>query len=1009
MPENNRIRLKKRLQQYAERITAFDSVNNRDLNHTEKWGLGSILGYLTGLIDGYGPYDRTGNFKAGVPEPPKKLKEKDLVLLSQVYAQVRMSVDRLNTRISQQYVAAPNSSAGRRLKARLRLEYRQNAKLYAMLTKDYAAMEKALMNTREKGREYTIHDIFEMSRVRSGYSVKKDSIKSTASGALSQRIPLTLTYMEGGHRKEQQGFFTRDIKTKEVIPTPEDVQKILGRYKSMKFLNERYVGNLLDYLREQNKDFFTEIRQRPGNVIFGNWEEARQKLAGFHSPDHNIDLFEKINSPEKLSMLVDILHRYCEINNVYNIHHDMGINLQGRINRRNSAMTQVANYLGCPNLLASSENVKLKIRGETVRGTFMKNAEGHDVRDKSADSPFLKTNIYSMDSLNLKKQIADLQVIDFICGNPDRHGGNVFYQFEKQEDGTTKLAGIQGIDNDLSFGTISLKDKRMSAVLIKDMSVITSDMANRVLDLNKDKLRQLLYGYELTEKELDAAAGRLKNLQDTIVRDAEEYARGYGECQLIPGKIKIVDDHELDLMPIQELCVGDDKNKNLFLKVYSNVSNGLISIESNKKSLENVYNKAAYEFVLGDNSEMQNLTSQLTADKVWHQNEQNRYNVITARMTALMERMASFTGPAKTENNQICQEFQNMVQEMRDIREEVDQYILYKDGKNEKWRRSADVNDPNHKQSLEERRYRHAVECRLLLDKKIRQFEKLDEPLREYREYLPKINGLRRAYRINKDKQEQAYIDDPKRFRLRETKVQSHQKRLTRILMDRLDEMRAEDDPDDPDEQEYQKKCWIREYGFGINSIEDEAKREELKNLLKNHDNTLVLEDDTTALKRALALDMIENRPGPHSPDPLGEADALIKTDYYNAFFNGVKNELISENARTSTRVVTPSYQDVQKYLTRLEGFRSLEQELQGVGHDRPANSNADSMNASLDSEGSGFNSDVSKNVSKNESKSGSKSGSKKEDPKSVGTSKSVSSSSGGKNVKKTVKNAFRK
>ena len=42
----------------------------------------------------------------------------------------------------------------------------------------------------------------------------------------------------------------------------------------------------------------------------------------------------------------------------------------------------------------------------------------------------------------------------------------------------------------------------------------------------------------------------------------------------------------------------------------------------------------------------------------------------------------------------------------------------------------------------------------------------------------------------------------------------------------------------------------------------------------------MVFEDDETALKRALALYMIVNRPGNKSKDPIGEADALIKTDF---------------------------------------------------------------------------------------------------------------------------------
>ena len=51
-------------------------------------------------------------------------------------------------------------------------------------------------------------------------------------------------------------------------------------------------------------------------------------------------------------------------------------------------------------------------------------------------------------------------------------------------------------------------------------------MANRVLDMNEAKLRALLYGYELTEKELEAAAGRLNE-------GRSEERRYIEECQFV--------------------------------------------------------------------------------------------------------------------------------------------------------------------------------------------------------------------------------------------------------------------------------------------------------------------------------------------------------------------------------------------------------------------------------------------------------------------------------------------
>ncbi len=52
------------------------------------------------------------------------------------------------------------------------------------------------------------------------------------------------------------------------------------------------------------------------------------------------------------------------------------------------------------------------------------------------------------------QDIANLQVLDYLCGNYDRHYANMFYQFDRNG----KLIGVQGIDNDGAFGVIAKKE-----------------------------------------------------------------------------------------------------------------------------------------------------------------------------------------------------------------------------------------------------------------------------------------------------------------------------------------------------------------------------------------------------------------------------------------------------------------------------------------------------------------------------------------------------------------------
>lgn len=63
-------------------------------------------------------------------------------------------------------------------------------------------------------------------------------------------------------------------------------------------------------------------------------------------------------------------------------------------------------------------------------------------------------------SANAARQLMDSQVMDFISGNVDRHVKNFLYRFEKDEStGELILNGFDNIDNDMSFGTMSKKER----------------------------------------------------------------------------------------------------------------------------------------------------------------------------------------------------------------------------------------------------------------------------------------------------------------------------------------------------------------------------------------------------------------------------------------------------------------------------------------------------------------------------------------------------------------------
>ena len=159
----------------------------------------------------------------------------------------------------------------------------------------------------------------------------------------------------------------------------------------------------------------------------------------------------------------------------------------------------------------------------------------------------VKKNILEEDldkSSSLKRDIADLQVHDFIVGNPDRHMKNITYRFD--ENG--KICGLMGIDNDTCFGENYIaNNSSLRSVSPDQMGIITANTAKKILALDENTLRNSLYGFDLTVKEVDGAIERLKIMKDVIKTSVKYYDNNkIPDGKLIPGVPRIVEEKDLD-------------------------------------------------------------------------------------------------------------------------------------------------------------------------------------------------------------------------------------------------------------------------------------------------------------------------------------------------------------------------------------------------------------------------------------------------------------------------------
>ncbi len=250
-----------------------------------------------------------------------------------------------------------------------------------------------------------------------------------------------------------------------------------------------------------------------------------------------------------------------------------------RLDNRNAAMSAAADLLGMPNVVAPAKPMKVITKnGKVVEGTFMTEAKGEDIGNLSGEAANYGASSCSNTSGKGFRDLADLQVLDYVCGNMDRHGANFFYQFDENR----KFCGVQGIDNDMSFGTYVPPDNKGRHRMIgpNKMMAISESTYMRIAGLKPEELKFSLRGHGLSEEELDAAGKRLEILQKELEESRKFYADREQRIKdgqnvsdkdkmFIQGKIRIVPDDQwgkLNKQQINELLLVNRKKhaQNLF-------------------------------------------------------------------------------------------------------------------------------------------------------------------------------------------------------------------------------------------------------------------------------------------------------------------------------------------------------------------------------------------------------------------------------------------------------------
>ncbi len=236
-----------------------------------------------------------------------------------------------------------------------------------------------------------------------------------------------------------------------------------------------------------------------------------------------------------------------------------GIYRDANLTDRNCAMTRVANLLGVSDLLAESHSMTVidTSDGREVpkSGIFMETSKGVTFDNLKDRDDIVNVFTEGLSNGQLKRNISDMQILDYICANVDRHNENMTYVFDE----SNKLVGIQGIDNDFSMGDIVPEKRKSWLPDLKQMRVISKSMVEKVNSMRQEDLEYVLKGLSLSEKEIESAWSRVKTLQEYIKNNAKEYDGDFSY-----GTINIVPDNMWDAIDYNKLRTYSEEDFNLF-------------------------------------------------------------------------------------------------------------------------------------------------------------------------------------------------------------------------------------------------------------------------------------------------------------------------------------------------------------------------------------------------------------------------------------------------------------
>lgn len=349
------------------------------------------------------------------------------------------------------------------------------------------------------------------------------SEKLQTSGAnLSTRIPVEYKDSEG---KTVSGYFTprKDLNYDKSIV--KAIDNLKGSNEQVAGMIRKVYSDIVNEKRNNRdddfddgllaEDFMQEIDSKIGAI-------GRPKDALFHMSRIGAELYKRytkndsapgIGENEFIEAATPFLKEYANILKDYHFYSRLQhLHTDVNIDKMNSAMSDVAKLLGVEKVICKADNMTVTVNGEKIHGTFMEKANGLDIESLPKEHAFYKLGVSEKTSAEGIMDLYNIQVLDYICGNMDRHTGNLVYQFD--DEGNFK--GVQGIDNDCAFGTAEFGTLSSQIAVPANMGILPKSTADKIMLMDNNVLKSVLKARELNDEQIDAAIGRLEEVKKAV-------------------------------------------------------------------------------------------------------------------------------------------------------------------------------------------------------------------------------------------------------------------------------------------------------------------------------------------------------------------------------------------------------------------------------------------------------------------------------------------------------------